>query len=285
MTRLVFIVGSSYSGSTLLGMLLGQYKTYFNAGELKAFGRAEFRDESCSCGQTVSECSFWSALLPLTAETTKRPKFVDWISTILGLFIARKPASSNTGGDSKLIEAIAEKTFSAEESATIVDVSKSLWRLNKLLDDPHLTVKTVWIRKSLPASIGSLKKRGRSYWVAAAQALLTDWASRRFLEKQTPNYSTVWYEQLATTPEQTLANLSQQLTDSDQTFDSRKRPHNELHLSTGNDKTKEDLNAGKTIDVRLDPSWLQRLSTTQRNIAIRIAKRLRHPYEVYLDNQ
>lgn len=62
--RVVYIVGSVRSGSTLLDVLLGSHPNIHSTGELarisKYFEPPGYR---CSCGRGASECPFWSQVL------------------------------------------------------------------------------------------------------------------------------------------------------------------------------------------------------------------------------
>jgi hypothetical protein len=58
----IYILGAGHSGSTLLTMLLGAHPDVTSIGELKAPAIGSAERYTCSCGQTLSTCSFWSAL-------------------------------------------------------------------------------------------------------------------------------------------------------------------------------------------------------------------------------
>lgn len=60
--ELVYLAGLGHSGTTLLGMLLGQLDGVFYAGELAA-SRAFERGDRCGCGLSLAECPTWGAIL------------------------------------------------------------------------------------------------------------------------------------------------------------------------------------------------------------------------------
>ncbi len=60
---IVCILGYGRSGSTLLDLLLGSQAGYVSTGELVNLYREVERDELCSCGRHLSECTFWSQVL------------------------------------------------------------------------------------------------------------------------------------------------------------------------------------------------------------------------------
>ena len=66
--RVLYIVGAGRSGSTVLDIVLGNHPEIESVGELRNLaysgwvgGRAT-RSPYCSCGRTVAECPFWTAV-------------------------------------------------------------------------------------------------------------------------------------------------------------------------------------------------------------------------------
>jgi len=62
--KLVFIISSSHSGSTLLDMILGAHSEIFSLGEIINFPRAaKSTTIPCVCGVSVSKCKFWAPII------------------------------------------------------------------------------------------------------------------------------------------------------------------------------------------------------------------------------
>ena len=62
--KIIFIAGSSRSGSTLLDILLGSLPNFFSTGELyHIWVRGLKLNESCGCGQKFKECPFWNEVV------------------------------------------------------------------------------------------------------------------------------------------------------------------------------------------------------------------------------
>ena len=60
MTGVLFIVGASRSGSTLLERLLNELPGVMSVGELQRVWRRGFvENQLCSCGQPFHDCPFW----------------------------------------------------------------------------------------------------------------------------------------------------------------------------------------------------------------------------------
>jgi hypothetical protein len=62
--RVLYVMGHGWSGSTLLGNLLGELDGFFHAGELRRlWGEALPAGASCGCGQPIGDCPVWSRVL------------------------------------------------------------------------------------------------------------------------------------------------------------------------------------------------------------------------------
>ena len=59
MQRLVYILSPSFSGSTLLTLLLAQHERIATVGELKASAFGDVDRYMCSCGSAFLQCPFW----------------------------------------------------------------------------------------------------------------------------------------------------------------------------------------------------------------------------------
>lgn len=62
MARLIYLLGASHSGSTLLAMVLGAQPGACTTGELKATSLGDPRTYRCSCKSTIGDCEFWRAI-------------------------------------------------------------------------------------------------------------------------------------------------------------------------------------------------------------------------------
>ena len=56
----IYVGGYGRSGSTILGLLLGQLEGLFLAGEVGVIDIAINESRLCTCGVKISECDFWS---------------------------------------------------------------------------------------------------------------------------------------------------------------------------------------------------------------------------------
>lgn len=61
--KVLYIMGSSRSGSTILDSILGELDGYFSAGELRFIWRRLLEHRRCGCGQPLEVCEVWSRVL------------------------------------------------------------------------------------------------------------------------------------------------------------------------------------------------------------------------------
>jgi len=61
--KVLYILGSSRSGSTILDSILGELNGYFSAGELRFIWRRLLEKRRCGCGQPLEDCEVWSQVL------------------------------------------------------------------------------------------------------------------------------------------------------------------------------------------------------------------------------
>lgn len=160
--KLIYIAGNSFSGSTLLSFLVGSNPTVENLGELKFFDKK--KDKNCTCGQTKINCEFWKHFdqdeYNLTPKLTLIEKYTFLIKTLLGLKI--KNTNNNQFDDLKLIQDLYKEKLATNPDMTfILDSSKSIWRLNQLVQFEEIELYVIYIKRGIYANIASMKKRPR----------------------------------------------------------------------------------------------------------------------------
>jgi hypothetical protein len=170
MLRLVYILGASHSGSTLLAKLLSVHPEACTAGELKAMniGDPEYR---CSCGSPIRLCSFWREVS--RAMASRGVNGFDITEAATSVFEVRshyarrllaplqRTAILESARDIALSFSRAWRAHLREtqrrnvaliaslqeltESKVVIDSSKMAVRLKYLLRNPELDVKIIWL--------------------------------------------------------------------------------------------------------------------------------------------
>lgn len=65
--RVLYVIGTGRSGSTIFGAAVGMHPRAVAVGELNRLGHEEdpFRDRECTCGELLNACPFWSEVWAL----------------------------------------------------------------------------------------------------------------------------------------------------------------------------------------------------------------------------
>ena len=67
--KVLYILSSGHSGSTVLGNVLGELDGFFHAGELRLIWRMGLLGESrCGCGAQIRDCPFWAEVVRETFD-------------------------------------------------------------------------------------------------------------------------------------------------------------------------------------------------------------------------
>jgi len=61
--NLIYILGTSFSGSTLLSLILGSQHGVLNVGEIWALENDYYHNRRCSCGKNVNKCDYWESII------------------------------------------------------------------------------------------------------------------------------------------------------------------------------------------------------------------------------
>ncbi|BCS33197.1 sulfotransferase [Luteitalea sp. TBR-22] len=196
-TRLpvVYVVGSSHSGSTLLALLASRHPEMASVGEahvkpsIRREGRAA--EQRCSCGETIAACPFWKAVFarvaraglvldarhwgndyrfesPLldrlfTRETSSIPlrRLRRWASRHLPIHRARMRRVDAV--NVAFLQAILDESG----GRVVLDCTKLPTRLTHLLEVPEIDVRVVWLTRDPRGVAYSARRRGEAFDAAA----------------------------------------------------------------------------------------------------------------------
>lgn len=303
--NLAYILAVSYSGSTLLAMLLGSQQDAITVGEMRAPSLDEPDSYLCSCGVPIKECRFWSDVsarmerrgIPdfditnaqLSIHDAKSP-FVQRMleplprgrileiarNTALAMSPAWLPHLRNIHDrNSALVEVLREITG----TKVVIDSSKIALHLKFLLQAPKLNIKVIWLvrdGRAVTTSMLGHGMRGSSRRDKVAGAALS-WrrnneAGEHVLKKMPRNqWMFLQYEALCRKPEETLRNICQFLgMDTRQiNLDFRSKTQHVL----GNDMR---LKSGS--EIRLDERWRTTLSKEDLAVFDEVSGELNRKY-------
>jgi Sulfotransferase family len=93
--KILYILGSTRSGSTIVANVLGATPGFFGAGEMRFLWERLLQERHCGCGERVDRCPVWGEILRQQAGQAAPADIVRWdratmrLHHILGLLRAR----------------------------------------------------------------------------------------------------------------------------------------------------------------------------------------------------
>jgi hypothetical protein len=132
--KVLFILGTTRCGSTILENVLGSLPGFFAAGEIHMLWRGATRGFRCGCGETIDACPFWAPVLEASGGPSDPAEVYRWqlaaarmLHTPRLLRGAGRPG--NPGGDLGRYEALLRRLYpqirASSEARVLVDSSKS----------------------------------------------------------------------------------------------------------------------------------------------------------------
>ena len=256
--RVIYIAGTSHSGSTLLSLMLNANSEIMSVGEIQNLnrqlkikpGRKSY--PRCSCGaSSLWQCNFWRAVDDYVRRKSGK--------SLLDLDMSDySNAKDRCGANQVLFEAIS----SVSGKNFIVDSSKHPGRMASLMRIPDLNVYPVYLIRTPEGQINSvLKKRGGLVKPILYYELVNIQIRARL--RSVP-HSIVHYEDLILKPEATLRAVLEPL------GVSYERKQLQWTDCTAHDVAGNRMRRTKSNDLILDESWKQDLKPLQK-YAIRCA--------------
>lgn len=236
---LIYLLGHSRSGSTVLSMHLGLQAPVFYAGEFKKFNES-FKDRTCTCGLAAASCPFWGKIIEEEVSYFSRA-----IDKDVGIFLVSKSLSALFFGvgkkriemESGFYQRMSQRISEIHpEAKYILDSSKSLNRLIMYKSMKNLEIKTIYMERDLRANIASFVKRGEglitSYFRLKVNKALMKWYMKRYKV----NAVKVTLEEFISSPDDTIRKITDHLGIPFEAENHRITPP--LHLISGNRKTR-----------------------------------------------
>ncbi len=287
MTKVVYIMGHGYSGSTLLTFLLGTHPQIATIGELGIAPRAkqEMTPEEylCSCRAPVRDCGFWQRVSREMAE--RGHKFDVWdadldfrsrdggLADVLLRAVQRGPVleAARTAGLNVIPRARRERNRIAARIGSLADVVAGIKGCDTFLDSSKRPERATLMQRSgnFDMRVIHLVRDGRAVsWSSmkhlglgpedAARSWLADNHGSEHARRYFPSnrWMTLRYEDLCADPDGTLTRL-----------------HGFIGIPSTNGYHKfravdhhiigNQMRLSSTSEIRLDESWKQALTPEQ----------------------
>jgi hypothetical protein len=212
--KVIFIAGTSFSGSTLLGLLLGSEQRAFYAGEVNHFllindykNPQDPSYRTCTCGKDYSDCPLWSEIksgFQSTLDFNPAPGVsilnLKLFLKLLNPFFVLERHSGMTEYGSLIhtVFNLADQHFKGIEY--VVDSSKSVHSLYELTRSPEVDVYVLHIIREGVSVCGSFKKRGYTAWYGILVWLISNIFMSVFLKKAKLNIIRINYKRLCKKP-------------------------------------------------------------------------------------
>lgn len=312
--QVVYIMGSGRSGSTLLDRLIGSHPSIVSLGEfVQRFKDNRIYEVPCSCGELGRDCPFWSTVLEqwlahpdvqdLPTYHHLRQKF-DRLSSLPRLLRERSRPSPDFQRYVAQTQALYRTLQDVSNMSMIVDSSKEPVRAFALASMPAIDLKVIhlvrdgrgvawsfkksvtrnqrtWsqhksISKRIKATLFSLNSSAYMLvpirtWVL--MNLLSDWVRYQLGTSHAALYR---YEDIVEEPERFLLDMGSFLgLDLQQVVES---VINGSSIGVGHMIGGNWTRMSKSIKLRSDIEWTEKLSPIERLFFYSIAGRLLHQY-------
>ncbi len=221
--KIVFIIGSGRSGTTLLDRILGQYPKAFSVGELNFIWRNSFiENQLCGCGKNFKECEVWNSIIKFATECIEfdvekldnlQNKYANTLKFIIGRrFFKKEEIQYLVDAYECIYEGI--KKYGNYE--IIIDSSKNIPHFYYLMKygkkiNPYVihivrnpkAVAYSWVRKKIKPDTGKPEEMPRySIINSSLRWLIKNYLSEHYFKNS--NYIRIKYEDLVKDPVSTL---------------------------------------------------------------------------------
>lgn len=268
--KIVFVAGISFSGSTLMGLLLGSRPNAIFGGELKDYKRrmlSEIRGSGtfCSCGGSRETCPFWSVVQErygLETELSPSPGF-SWQNFVIGLKLLagiglRRSRASPHG---RLVKSIYEVARMQDPGVRyVVDTSKSISNLDAISRMPGVEVSVIHLVRNGTSVAGSYKKRGRRALYGMATWSIGNLFIRLYIRRRMLRSIVVDYRSLCVGDEATYRALNDFLgTDLNLARAAERISQTKFHIVSGNGKVRRSASNFQGVHYSESPFDASRL--------------------------
>jgi hypothetical protein len=280
-TKVLFVLASGRTGSTILGNVLGEMEGFFHAGELRRlWSHGLLHSRWCGCGLPIKECPFWVKVLDVGFGAVDAQQIYRWERAAIRQRYAlrflhspqethRSPSlTSYIEAAGRLYKAMAE----VSGAAVVVDSSKraqyaAVLKLIPeiepywlhLVRDPRAVSYSWQRRKSSPGAAGGRRTEmvRTGPFTSTRKWMLSSLFGEALRRRVEDRYLCVRYEDFVRHPETTLRTIG----------DFVGRPGvslpvengNAVHLSTNHTAggNPDRLNTG-TVQLRSDDEWIEK---------------------------
>lgn len=294
--KVIYIMGSGRSGSTVLDMALGSMPGTVSTGELANLHvKIDFEQEYCSCGSLLAGCRFWNQVL---AEQGKHPDFsreryaslqhrYERLRSIPRLLSAKLERDADFQWYLRWSAVMFRTVRDVAGATAVVDSSKSPARALALSYSPEIELIPVHLVIDPRSLVWSLQREWAadlrsgiqhpmkpvSAVAATAGWLATNWASEA-IKRRLPKVLLLRYEDFTAEPGAAVERILRAAVTpaAKQHFSGEIRP-NQLHLLAGNRVRRQHK-----VQIRCDRAWVRGMPTGKKRLVRLLAAPLMGKY-------
>lgn len=258
--KIIYIVGSGYSGSTILGIILGSVKEIFNIGELKDFkDMQKFKDqEICTCGNRLVDCNFWSSFMQFDYNIFQ-PSILKKLIYSLKVLIHGNFEVNAQKDDAYLLSLIFRKVKEFNPKVEyLLDNSKTLWRLIFLRNLNNVKTKVIYIKRGIEGNISSYIKHKIGFWRGLFRYTMKNLLIQKYLKNNNVQFKEIDYLDFSKNTKKVILELENYLDISLSNYVQRIQ-NTTFHIASGNKGSRRQI-IKKFKGIEYDNSWMTRLN-------------------------
>lgn len=246
----VFLLSSSYSGSTLLSLLVNTHPAIAGLGDTYPVQGFEYADEVCTCKRPLKDCPFWDHLIHSVQETdgnikefkdlysyplSQLPKARSFVGYINFLFFKSLPSifikklfPVFINMDKKFVDTI----LKYDDSSIYFDGSKLLPRL-EIIKKLYPNTKIIHLLKDPRAYIFSCTnkyKKQKNYKIELSKWIMYNRIAANYGRQYPEKYLRIYYHDLVRYPKASMAKIGDFLNVSSNGFKLTNIDFEQLHL-------------------------------------------------------
>ncbi len=222
--HIIYISGSSYSGSTALGLVLGSSHKVFNGGEVckyQEIKKGTFKIDpnhevtnECTCGQLYSECPYWSRVFKQYQKdvdfnpagfSKENLKLMIRLLNPFGSLKARHSKVEDYYEYSGLLFREAKKRKPTVEY--LLDISKSIYNVYLLKDHPDVKLHVIHLIRNPMDTCNSFKKHQVGTLYAITSWVLVNLFTKILVRRSRLKCLTIKYDDLCSKTEETFESI------------------------------------------------------------------------------
>ncbi len=211
--EIIYVAGSSYSGTTILGLVLSTSEKVFNAGEVCKYN--EIKDQSfkidpqkevdniCTCGKIYNKCPYWGRIyssyqkdIDFNPAGFSKENFKLMLK-LLNPFSRLKPDNMVMHEYVKYSKLLFHEAQKLNPSVKyLLDVSKSIYNINLLKHAPEVNLKVIHLVRDPMDTCNSFKKHRIGFLYAICSWIMVNLFIKRFIKRTKAESITIEYEDM-----------------------------------------------------------------------------------------